>query len=88
MADSIAARTPWSSIVRIAAIVVPPGEVTASRSRTGCSLDAASMVAAPTRVRTISSWATVEPLRAGQPLSSYELVSWPDLARERAAREV
>ena len=24
----------------------------------------------------------------GQPLSSYELVSWPDLARERAAREV
>ena len=58
MADSIAGRTPWSSIVRIAAIVVLPGEVTVSRSSTGCSLDAASMVAATTRVCTISSWAT------------------------------
>ena len=47
IADSTAARTPCRSNSRIALIVVPPGEVTASRSRTGCSPESRSIVAAP-----------------------------------------
>src|SRR5579875_641743 len=42
-----AARTPCRSSSRIALIVVPPGEVTASRRITGCSPESRSMVAAP-----------------------------------------
>ena len=48
IAESSAARTPWFSSSRIAAIVVPPGEVTASRSVTGCSPESRNIVAEPT----------------------------------------
>ena len=47
MAARNAARTPWFSSSLIAEIVVPPGEVTASRRITGCSPESRSMVAAP-----------------------------------------
>ena len=42
-----AARTPWFSSSRMAAAVVPPGEVTASRKMTGCYPESRSIVAAP-----------------------------------------
>ena len=42
-----AARTLWSSRVRRAATVVPPGDVTFSRSTLGCSPVSRSIVAAP-----------------------------------------
>ena len=48
MAVSSAARTRWFSSSRMAAMVVPPGQVTASRRVTGCSPESRSMVAAPT----------------------------------------
>src|SRR5690606_25682168 len=49
-----AARTLWSSSSRIAAAVVPPGEVTRSRSTTGCSPVSRSSLADPTAVWTAS----------------------------------
>ena len=55
MADSSAARTACFSNSRIAAMVVPPGEVTASRRMVGCSPESRSMVAAPTADWMISS---------------------------------
>ena len=39
-------------------MVVPAGEVTASRSFTGCSPESRSMIAEPIAVCTIRSWAT------------------------------
>lgn len=48
IAVSSAARTRWFSSSRMAAIVVPPGDVTASRRITGCSPESRSIVAAPT----------------------------------------
>src|SRR5438552_6721868 len=49
-----AARTPPDSSSRIAAIVVPPGDVTASRSSTGCSPTSRSCFAVPSIVCTTS----------------------------------
>ena len=47
MAVTKAARTLWSSSWRRAATVVPPGELTCSRSTVGCSWVSRSIVAAP-----------------------------------------
>src|SRR6478672_2045660 len=55
IADSSAARTACFSSSRIAAMVVPPGDVTASRSSVGCSPESRSMMAAPTADWMISS---------------------------------
>ena len=49
-----AARTPADSSSRIAAIVVPPGEVTISRSSTGCIFSSRSCFAVPSIVWTTS----------------------------------
>src|SRR4029077_10938526 len=49
-----AARTPACSSSRIARIVVPPGEVTASRSSTGCICSSRSRCAVPSIVCTTS----------------------------------
>ena len=49
-----AARTPACSSSRIARIVVPPGEVTASRSSTGCMCSSRSSFAVPSIVWTTS----------------------------------
>src|SRR5437763_11696891 len=49
-----AARTPACSSSRIARIVVPPGEVTASRSSTGCICSSRSSFAVPSMVCTTS----------------------------------
>jgi hypothetical protein len=54
MAARNAALTPCFSSSRIAEMVVPPGEVTASRRITGCSPDSRSMVAAP-----YTAWVTI-----------------------------
>src|SRR5262245_59401879 len=54
-----AARTLWSSSWRTAAAVVPPGEVTRSRSTIGCSPVSRSIFAEPTTVCTTSSVAVV-----------------------------
>ena len=50
-----AARTLWSSSWRMAAAVVPPGEVTRSRSTVGCSPVSRSSFADPSMVCTTSS---------------------------------
>ena len=50
-----AARTLWSSSCRTAAAVVPPGEVTRSRSTVGCSPVSRSSLAEPSMVCT-TSW--------------------------------
>ena len=50
-----AARTPARSSSRIARIVVPPGEVTISRSSTGCISSSRSSFAVPNIVWT-TSW--------------------------------
>lgn len=52
-----AARTPWFSSSRMALMVVPAGDVTFSRSFTGCSPLSRSIVAAPIADWTIRSWA-------------------------------
>ena len=44
MASSSAARTPWRSSSRMAAIVVPAGDVTASRRSTGWSAYGAALM--------------------------------------------
>ena len=62
-----AARTPACSSSRIAAIVVPPGEVTISRSSTGCILSSRRSLAVPSIVWTTSSVATSARARAGSP---------------------
>src|SRR6266542_898337 len=49
-----AARTPACSSSRIAAIVVPPGEVTDSRNSTGCIFSSRSCLAVPSIVWTTS----------------------------------
>ena len=49
-----AARTPAISSSRIAAIVVPPGDVTISRSSTGCIFSSRSCLAVPNIVCTTS----------------------------------
>src|SRR6266511_3602843 len=54
MALRNAARTPACSSSRIARIVVPPGEVTASRSSTGCIFSSRSSFAVPSIVWTTS----------------------------------
>lgn len=55
MAPRNAARTLWSSSTLTAAAVVPPGEVTRSRSTVGCSPVSRSIVAEPSMVCTTSS---------------------------------
>src|SRR6266542_675792 len=54
MALRKAARTPARSSSRIARIVVPPGEVTCSRSSTGCTCSSRSSFAVPSIVWTTS----------------------------------
>ena len=60
-----AARTPWFSSSRMALTVVPAGQVTASRSLTGCSPLSRSITAAPMAAWTIRSWAWARAGRAG-----------------------
>src|SRR5688500_18366067 len=55
IASRKAARTPFCSSTRIARIVVPPGEVTASRRSTGCISSSRSNFAGPSIVWT-TSW--------------------------------
>src|SRR5262249_13216554 len=64
MAVSSAARTAWFSSSRIAEMVVPPGDVTASRSVTGCSPDSRSIFAAPTADWMISAGPTARGSRS------------------------
>src|SRR5439155_17392074 len=53
-----AARTPARSSSRIARIVVPPGDVTASRSSTGCTRSSRSSFAVPSTAWT-TSWVEI-----------------------------
>src|SRR3954471_16368063 len=68
-----AARTPASSRWRIASIVVPPGEVTISRSSTGCLPVSRSILAEPSIVWMISSVATSRDRRSRMHAS---IIAW------------